>query len=137
MAKFSFFHLSPQAHCDLHVHIPLWDRPLPTTDIQAPLLVALVSLLVGRRARRDSSALGEVTAHGYLSSPLKPLTSRDVELCTQQGLRRLVVSEDYGVESEAEREACKLHPRDRKPTLELIRTENMLSVLHLFFEDVC
>lgn len=101
------------------------------------MLVALVSLLIGRRPRADTSALGEVTAHGLLMAQLEPFTSKDVTLCSEKGLRRLVVAEAFSVESEGvERQAGKPHPRDGRPTLELIRTSNFLEALYLFFEGL-
>lgn len=126
-----------KAHQCLHLEVPAWRREseVKHTAYQAPMAVALISLLIGRRPREGVTALGDVTAEGELSPPRRPFTSTEVRECHEGGIRKLVVASEFKMDSGATQEAAVVL-EDGQPRLTLLRTSNLLLGLRaIFIED--
>ena len=116
---------------DLHVHLMNRSANIQHTSYMAAMVVSMVSLLIGRRPRDDTAALGEVSYTG-LMSPVGEWGAAGVNKCKSQGIRRIVTAGDMEANAEATSMAAVIHA-DGRPTLEFHRYRYILDALPFLF----
>jgi ATP-dependent Lon protease len=91
---------------DLHVHYVGVTAPIEHSGYMAATVVALVSLLTGRKPREDTAVLGAINQDAdLLPSPFvgeRVFTLKEVEQCRRQGVRRLIMAPEVRLDGAAE-----------------------------------
>ena len=118
---------------DLHVHIEHSFHPIKPSYQMGAIYVALVSLMIGRRPRKDTVVFGDVgNRTGVFSSPWK--LGDTVHHCVGLGYRRAVVGKSSMMTPEATAFASRIHV-DGEPFLRIISVDNILDALTYCFEE--
>ena len=124
---------------DLHVHVVNRHQPIESTYHMGAIYVALVSLLIGRRARADTTVFGDV-ANAYATfSSIWDLNVNHIMQCQSGGYRHAILAKGTEVDAEATAAAAVIQ-EDGRPLVELHTVGHILDVLHyvsVMAEVVC
>lgn len=118
---------------DLHVHLEHGYQPVEATYQMGAIYVSFVSLLFGRRARKDVMIFGDVGNLGAFSSRWS-LNDANVEVYIDQGYRRVILGANTAVSDGARARAREPHPEDGKPAVDLVITDKILEAACMYFE---
>ena len=117
---------------DLHVHVEHCFVPIEPTYQMGAIYVSLVSLLVGRRPRDDTTILGAIDiVTGAFTSQWK-VDVYNVQNYKIGGFRRLVIGEGTKLTEKALSAAAELH-EDGRPQVEIVTKGHILETLKACF----
>ena len=122
---------SPQS--DFHVHLKCrWDEDgITRGHYTSTILVAMVSLLTGRRPRNDLGVLGSFSVTGVLHSSLH-WSPVEIDACVQQGIRCVVLSDKIRYQDGGE-DAVAVVLSDGRPKLQLVGCSGVIEALQYIF----
>lgn len=125
---------------DLHVHVSYVWRPILGGYQEGTMYVAMVALMLGRRARGDTLVFGQVDGKGVLVGGAWEWTARMVRFAAVCGYKRLVVGAGVRFEegaralAEEEVEEGEGARRPRLAIVECGREQAMVELLPLLLE---
>lgn len=123
-----------KAKHDLHVYLLNKSGDIRHTSYMAAMVVAMVSLLIGRRPVQGMAVMGEVAFSGELN-PSHPWDVEEVLKCREQGIRTVLTGCEVEIEESAKRRAAEVE-EDGQPTLEILEFDSILDALPTLFGPI-